>query len=93
MTKEIAIFCHKVTTRAGKTFDAFHCFDKLNRKVQVKFTTACEELCGKASPGVLIAESENLNLDERGRYTTLWVRAYTEIKPFEPNTKRIDETF
>lgn len=94
MKKEIKIFLHKVTTKTGKTFDAFHCFDKTGNRVQVKFTQDCENTCGKVKEScILIADSERMNYNKFGKYPTLWVRSYESTKPLERDTTAIDENF
>lgn len=62
-----------------KKFNAYHAYDKNNKKVTVKFTKDCENV-PPVGRHVITVSTDNANMDLTGRFPTLWVKKVESFK-------------
>lgn len=77
-TKELKVVVEQKSTKDGRKFNTFKTFSKNGRKTDLKFTKEVTNVPTKNC--VIVVNVDDMNLDERGMYPIVWVKAIQEIK-------------
>lgn len=70
-------------------FPIYHTFDRKGKKLQVKFRKCCSNVPKNSC--ICFIDKDDMNIDNDGRYRTLWVKEILEIMSFEKDTSKLDE--
>lgn len=85
--KKIEILKRTITTKEGKSFDAFKAVQKDGKLIDLKFKKEVKNLPSESC--FMFVEKENLNVNRSGRYPVVWVakvEKYEESKTIRDNS-------
>lgn len=85
--KKIEIIKRVVTTKEGKSFDAFKAVQKDGKLIDLKFKKEVKNLPSESC--FMFVEKENINVNRSGKYPVVWVakvEKYEESKTIRDNT-------
>ena len=90
--KKIEILKRTITTKEGKSFDAFKAVQKDGKLIDLKKKKEVKNLPSESC--FMFVEKENLNVNRSGKYPVVWVakvEKYEESKTIRDNTDMFED--
>ena len=88
-TLKLRVRVKRITTKDGKTFDAYETTGKNGLKITVKFRKEVKNVPSEDS--YVIVPIEKVNYAKNTIYPTIWVHEISEVIPLK-NEKQVDKT-
>ena len=88
-TLKLRVKVKRITTKDGKTFDAYETTGKNGIRITVKFRKEVKNLPNEDS--YIIVPIEKVNYAKNTIYPTIWVHEITEVIPLEEE-RQVDKT-
>lgn len=80
-----------LSKKTGAKFKAYECLDKNGLRTDLKFQSAAHNV--PTEPCWIICEAEDVNVNTRGEYPTVWVKDVKRIEPLRKAASNADDFF
>jgi hypothetical protein len=87
-TLKLRIRVKRITTKDGRTFDAYETIGKNGTRINVKFRKEVKNL--PSADSYIIVPVEKMNYAKNTIYPTIWVHEITSVIPLE-DEKQVDK--